>query len=283
MKSILETFKKSLYNPAFYRAVAKAPFGDAFRYYIKTAFILAVFMTITLAVFLAPYLVRFIKEEAPVLVKKYYPEELIMTIEKGEMSVNVKEPYIIPARDGAKDALKSAESPVENILVIDTKNDFNRERFERYQTLVLLTKSEIVTEGNGQITIQDIGKVPDMVIDQSRVLSKIAGVANSLYTFIPVGIVFAFIGLFFGFAMYLVPVLLFALIPFLIAWIKRTPLTYAGAYKMSLYAVVPGLVLKTLLNSVGVFSVPSYLVFLVFLLIISLNMRDVEQPNLFNS
>lgn len=283
MKSILETFKKSLYSPAFYRAVAEAPFGDAFRYYIKTAFILAVFMTIALAVFLSPHLIRFIKDEAPVLVKKYYADELVVTIKNGEVSVNVAEPYIIPARDGAKDALKSAMSPVENILVIDTKNDFNREQFERYQTLILLTKSEIVTEGNGQITIQDIGKVPDMVIDQSLVLSEIAGVANSLYTFIPVGVVLAFIGLFFGFTMYLVPVLLFALIPFLLAWIKRTPLTYAGAYKMSLHAVVPGLVLKTLLNSVGVFSVPGYLVFLIFLLIISLNMREVEQPKLFNS
>jgi hypothetical protein len=52
---------------------------------------------------------------------------------------------------------------------------------------------------------------------------------------------------------------------------------------MSLYAIVPALALKTLLNIVGVFFIPAYFTFLVFLLIISLNMREAEEPTLFEN
>lgn len=280
MKNLFQTFQKSIYDPAFYRDVAEAPLSDALRFYAKMTLLLAVVMTILFSIVLVPQGIRFIKEEAPALVKKYYPHGLVVTVHKGEASSNVVEPYMIPAQDSIKAVFP--ENTVQNILVIDTKDEFTKKKFDEYKTFALLTKKEVATQSNrGQITIQDLRGTPDFVISEEALLSWIEIVRTSIGAFVPAGIILMFVIIMMGFALYLIPVILFALVPFFIAWIKKTPLPYAGAYKMSLYAVMPGLVLKTLLNMSGVFFVPSYLTLLVFMLVITLNMREGEQPTLF--
>lgn len=84
-----------------------------------------------------------------------------------------------------------------------------------------------------------------------------------------------------GYLMYLILLLLLALIPKSIAYLKKMPLSYASAYKMSLYAIIPALALKTLLNILGVFFLPAYFTLLVFMLVIAVNMREKEEPTLF--
>ena len=282
MKNIFETFKKSLYGPEFYHGVIEAPFKSAFRNYLKVTLLLSVFMTVMFAVVLVPQGIRFVKEEAPALVKKYYPAELVITVNKGEASSNVTEPYIVPAQGGVRDVLQGTTT--ENLFVIDTKNEFNKKTFEDYKTFALLTKNEIVTQSHkGQISIQDLAGTPDVVVSEETLLVWVEKVRTSLGVFVPAGIALVFVVVMLGFLLYLVPLLLFALIPFFLAWIKKIPLTYGGAYKMSMYAVIPGLVLKTLLNVSGFFFVPSYLSLLVFMLVIFLNFREKEQPNLFEN
>lgn len=280
MKKLFETFRKSIYGPEFYHLVAEAPFKDALRHYFKFTGLLAILMTIAFSVLLVPQGVRFVKEEAPALIKKYYPAELVITINNGEASTNVTEPYVIPATDGAKDALTG--STMKNLFVVDTKNEFNKKTFENYKTFALLTKGEIVTQSRkGQISIQDLRGAPNVVVSEDVLLAWVEKVRLSLGAFVPAGIALIFVIIAVGFAFYMAPLLLFALIPFFLAWIKKIPLTYGGAYKISLYAVLPGLVLKALLNISGFFFVPSYLSLFVFMLVIFLNMREKEQPSLF--
>ncbi len=280
MKNLFKTFQKSLYGPEFYHGIALAPFKDALRYYLKFTLLLAIFMTIAFAVLLVPQGVRFVKEEAPALVKKYYPEGLVVTVIKGEASSNVTEPYIIPAEGVAKEALQG--STIENLFVIDTQNEFNKKTFESYKTFALLTKGEIVTQYDiGRISIQDLSGVTNFVISEDVLLAWVEKVRTSLSVFVPASIALTFIVIMTGFVLYLVPLLLFALIPFFLAWVKKIPLTYGGAYKISMYAVIPGLILKTILNASGFFFVPAYLSLLVFMLIIFTNFRKKEQISLF--
>lgn len=282
MKTIFETFKKSIYNPVFYQNAVGTPLSDVVRYYIKFALLLSFVMTVYLGIALVPQGITFVKEYAPDMVKSYFPAELTVNIEKGVASVNVKEPYIILGKNGSQVALK--EQGLESMLVIDTKNDFNKNKFEEYKTFALLTKTEIVTRGNGgQITIQDLRAVPDASINQEWLLSWVEKTRESLGYIIFFGLLGTFVAMLFGYLKYFIVLLLFALIPKLIAYLKKMPLSYGGAYRISLYAIVPALALKTLLNILGVFSVPAYFTFLVFMLIIALNMRDVEQANLFES
>ena len=282
MKTIFETFKKSIYNPVFYHTVASEPLGSIFRYYSKVTLILSALMTAGLGILLVPAGVSFLKERAPEMVRSYYPAELVVTIEKGEVAINMPEPYIISGKGDTLVALK--KQGLENIFVIDTKRNFEKVKFDEYKTFALLTKTEIVTRSdNGQITIQELRRMPATTISQEFLLSWVEKVRGKLGYIVFGGVIAAFVAITLGYMVYLVPLLLFALIPFFIAWLKKTPLSYGGAYRMSLYAILPALALKTLLNLFGVFFLPAYFTLLVFMLIIALNMKEVEQQNLFEN
>ena len=282
MRTIFETFKKSIYNPVFYQNAVTTPLSDIVRYYIKFSLLLSVAMTVYLGVALVPQGIRFVKEHAPELVKSYFPAELTINIEKGIASVNVKEPYIILGKNGSQAVLK--EQGLESMLVIDTKNEFNKNKFDEYKTFALLTKTEIVTRSNnGQITIQDLRAAPDASINQEWLLSWVEKTKNSLGTIVFVGIIGTFIAMLFGYLKYFIVLLLFALIPRLIAYLKKMPLSYGGAYRISLYAIVPALALKTLINILGVFFIPAYFTLLVFMLIVAINMKESEEPTLFET
>lgn len=282
MKIIFETFKKSIYNPSFYKSISEEPFSGIFHYYAKVTLILSFVMTLVFGIFLAPIGITFIKERAPDLIKTYYPSGLVVHIEKGEASANVPMPYIVPVKQitGNTPPLDS----VQNMFVIDTNNNFEKKIFESYKTYGLLTKTEFVTQNSkGDITIQDLRGAPTTTISQEVLLGWVEKIHNSIGVIVSFGLVATFVLFIIGYIAYLVPLLIFALIPFFISWLKKTPLSYSSAYKMSLYAIVPALALKTLLNMVGILILPAYLTLLVFMLIMALNMREVKPQTLFEN
>ncbi len=282
MKNFYQTFKNSIYNPSFYQNIATAPFWEAFRFYAKATVALAGVMAVALAVFLGIVGGAFIKYRAADLVKNYYPEALTINIDKGQASAQVAMPYFVPVKsmNGATTTVGS----VQNLLVVDTNHEFDKKSFLEYKTYALLTKTDLVTSNeDGQITIQSLRNAPPMVISQAMLLSFIEQIRSHAVAIIIGGGIAMFVVFLLGFAFYLVILLLFALIPLLIAWIKKEQLSYSSAYKMSLYAIVPALALKTLLNIMGLFFLPAYLTLLVFMLVIALNMRNEEEPKLFEA
>ena len=282
MKTIFETFKKSIYNPAFYRTAKETPFWEIFRFYSKITFVLTLLMTIVLGALLVPRGIAFVKNRAPELIKDYYPKELVVHIEKGEATANVPMPYIVPVKQ-LTGVAPLPDAP-QNMLVIDTTHDFEKNIFVGYKTYALLTKTELVTQSDiGQITIQDLRGTPTMTVSQEVLLTFVEKIQNSLWAMVVGGIFATFIVLALGYLIYLIPLLLFALIPFFIAWVKKNPLSYGEAYKVSLYAIIPALALKTAINLMGIFFLPPYFTLLVFMLIIAINMREVEQPKLFEN
>lgn len=280
MKKLYTTLRNSIYNPGFYQGVSEAPLSTAARYYVQWSLILAAVLAIVLGIFVGTAGSTFIKKYAPGIVSNYYPKELTIHIEKGEASANVTSPYFVPVRSlsGATTTLGT----VQNLLVIDTTHSFDPKTFDTYKTYALLTKTDLVTtDNNGQITIQSLRRAPTVTISQELLLSWVEQIRAHLPAIIIAGTVAMFVVFLVGYLLYFAVLLLFALVPLLVAWIKKTPLSYSGAYKMSLYAIVPALVLKTILNMFGLFFLPAYLTLLVFLLVITLNMREGEQQSLF--
>ncbi|MFA5997396.1 MAG: DUF1189 family protein [Candidatus Paceibacterota bacterium] len=279
MKTIFETFKKSIYNPSFYKEATNDSFPKILKYYTKMVLLLSLFLVAVLGIFVVPQGIKFVTERAPSLVQEYYPQELTVNIDKGVASANVAMPYFVPLKDLS---IATTTDAVRNMLVIDTTQEFDKQKFVEYNTYALLTKTDIVTRGqNNSITIQPVGRAFTATISQDTLVSWVTNIQNYLGTIVVAGLAISFIAVFLGYLMYLLPLTLFALVPKLIAYIKRSPLSYASAYKMSLYAIVPALALKTFLNALGVLFLPSYFTFLVFLLIVSINMREVEEPTLF--
>lgn len=273
MKTIFETFRRSIYSPAFYKGVADETLSAGLRYYIKFSLFLALMMTLVLGIFLVPQGVVFLKERAPEVVKNYFPTGLTISIKKGEVSVNVEEPYIVPGKDATLPLLK--EQGLENMLIVDTKNDFDIKKFEAYKTFALLTKTEFVTQSpKGQITIKQLNEFPDSSINQDWLLSWVEKVQSNMWYIVALGTLGTFIIIFLGYALYLLVLLLFAFVPLCVGYLRKTPISYSTAYKISLYAILPAIVLKTLLNLMGVIILPPYFMLLVFMLVIAVNMRD---------
>lgn len=280
MKTIFETFKKSVYSQTFYQTAGANSFWSIFKYYIRVTFFLSVAMVVILGVTLVPRGVSFMKNQAGAMISKYYPDDLSIQIKNGEAITDVAQPYIIPIKQMT--GVTPPATGMQNMIVIDTNSDFNEKTFEDYKTYVLLTKTKLVTQSNAeQITIQNLRGVPDTIISQEVLLSWVEKIRASLWSIVLFGLLATFIIFIFGYLAYLIPLIVFALIPFFIAWMKKTPLTYAEAYKMSMYAILPALALKTILNLLGIFFLPAYFTLLVFMLIIAINMREVETPNLF--
>ncbi len=281
MKNLYKTFKKAVYNPAFYQKTPDSSFADAFRFYFKSTLIFSAVMTIALGIFFIPIGLAFINDKAPGLVRTYFPADLTVNVEKGQASANVAMPYFVPIR--TTDGATSTIGTMQNILVVDTTHDFDKKTFADYKTYILITKNDIVTSNDGgQINIQSLRGAPFHTLSQAVLLSWVATIQHSFALIAVVAVIVMYILLMLGYLIYLGVLFIFALIPLLIGWIKKIPLSYGGAYKMSLYAIVPALALKTALNLIGVFFLPSYLTFLVFILVITLNMRnEEEEPKLF--
>lgn len=278
MKTIFETFKKSIYGPSFYQNAAGAPFATAFRYYVKFSLFLSIVLTIYLALTLVPAGVAFVKNRAPDLVKSYYDKTLVVKIERGVASADVPMPYFVPLK-----STPGESTSMQNMLVIDTTKEFDRKKFEEYKTYALLTKTDIITTNdNDQITIKSLRTLPSITVSQDVLLSLVQKINDSMGYIVSFGVLATFLVVFSGYFVYLIPLLLFSLVPKVVAYLKKTPLTYASAYRMSLYAIIPALAVKTLLNIMGVFFLPEYFTLLVFMLVIAVNMRDAEEePTLF--
>lgn len=277
MKNTFKIFKKSLSSASLYREASEAPLRNGIRYYVKAIFILSLFATFAFGVFSVPQGVRFMKEEAPLLVQEKYPAGLEVTIKNGEAFTNRASSTIIAGEKTILSTLFKNDA-VENILVIDTERDYDSEVFDAYHTFALLTKHNIVLRGaEGRVTVQPLRGMPEMTITETTLVSFIEKLNNSIVLLAVLFLVVVFCLLFFGYLIYLVPLMLFAFIPWLLAWMKNVPLTYRGAYKMSVYAVVPGLAFKTLFNIGGVLLVPAYFSLLIFMLVIFLVMKKLAQ------
>lgn len=282
MKTIFETFKKSVYSTTFYQTVGENSFWSIFKYYFKVTLLLSIAMVVVLGVILVPRGVSFMKNKAGALVSEYYPADLSIEIKNGEAITDVAMPYIIPVKHMTGVTPPAGE--IQNMVVIDTTSDFDEKTFENYKTYTLLTKTKLVTQSNAeQITIQNLRGVPDTIISQEVLLSWVEKIRASLWSIVLFGLLATFIIFTFGYLAYLIPLIVFAFIPFFIAWIKKTPITYVESYKISMYAILPALALKTLMNLLGIFFLPSYFTLLVFMLIIAINMREVEAPTLFEN
>lgn len=276
MKNTFETFKKSFFDVSLYREASEASFGSGMRYYVKAILLLSLFATVAFAVLSVPQGVRFMKEEASLLVQERYPAGLVVTFKNGEARANSASPSFIPGEKKTLSALFRDDS-IENILVIDTGSEYDRSVFDSYHTFALLTKHDIVIRGTEErVTVQPLRGIPEMTITSASLAGFIEKINNSLAFFVILSLVIVFVLLFVGYFVYLVPLALFALIPFFLAWVKNIPLTYRGAYKMSMYAVVPGLALKTLFNVGGFLLVPAYFSLLIFMLVIFLVMKKLE-------
>lgn len=135
IKTFFYSFKKSLFEPKYYQDVEKASFWFSFKYLWFLLFIFTLIKTFAFAGLYFKSRPKIQPEVNKIMIyaANFYPKELKLDIKNGQLSTNVKEPYIF-------DLEKKPEQ--KHFLIIDTKGSI--ENYPEYNSYILATKNAVV-------------------------------------------------------------------------------------------------------------------------------------------
>lgn len=278
----LTLIKKSIYSPEFYRDLRSKPLSFSIKYFYMLALALSLVITAVFSFTLVPTLNSLLKNIGPA-VDAYFPDELVVTIRGGEVSVNVPEPYFLPIpavleNIPVSDAGSAGRLP-KNLVVIDTKNEFSEAAFAEYDTLVLIMKKSVAFSDREGIRIEPLRDIPDYTIDKA-LLQKFASKTGSFLKYAaPILVFVIFIIAMAIFTFHLVYLFLAALLVWLVMKARGASAGYKKAYQVGVHAMTLGFLLNALL--VVVFlprpNVP-FLFTVVLLAVAAVNVRR-EEPS----
>src|SRR3989344_2786792 len=157
---IFKNIKKSIYSPGYYHELLAKPFSYSMKYYLLFAVLLSFIVALFFSLAATPEL-KLRLDESLEKAATSYPAELKVEIKNGQVSTNVQEPYVVKMPEDFKNNEEltingSKPQDFQNLIVIDTKNDFsNVNQFTSYDTALLLTKDSIIYYNKeGGISIQ---------------------------------------------------------------------------------------------------------------------------------
>lgn len=229
--------KSSIYSPEFYKSVRKKTTGEAFKYFLGLAAILALIQ----AVISIPIAVS-IQKELPNISSKvvsYYPAELEVKIKDGRASTNVKEPYFIKMPEGEGYA---------NLLVIDTKTSYSAEQFTKYSAAAWLTKDTLFVKEENGLRAFELTKIQELTINKTLVSEIVNKISPFFKLIIPVISIFIFLGLILLYIFRLIQLLFIAIGIYLVGRAMNLNFGYKESYKIGLFAITLPLILDLVLN-----------------------------------
>jgi hypothetical protein len=269
--NFFHTIKHSVYGPSFYHGLRDKKFGSSLGSFVVLALILSLIFAVTGTI---RYLS--VKDEISKFITDAfdkYPSELVVTIKKGETSVNVQEPYFIKA-----DA-EDVEEGISNYVVIDTKSDMSLEKFKEYGTYAWLGKNNVMfIEDKGEIRAYSLKDI-EFTLSKEK-LAKWVGIALSFLPWLPFVIFMGmFAAYFIGIVFTLGYLLFLALLVWLVMHSKKIDWGYAKAYQVSLHAAVPALIIDLILYYLNVHVLFLFTgIFLVTVLVNLITWPASEEP-----
>ncbi len=268
---LLETFKKSVYSPEFYRGLHQRPLSFSFKYFLSIVIVFSLVLTFLGSINLIPAANHFVNEISPGLLE-IYPSDLVVTIKGGEVSTNTQEPYYMIFPESAKRALGREDTTTfpKHLVAIDTQNPAAIDNFASYDALLLLTKSKVIIGDAADYQVIKIDEATNFTITKhtlSLFLSKITRLSKWLSPLIVFG-VFGFT--FLRFSFFLTYLALISLVAFLISKVKNSNLSYRRSFQAALHASS----LALLIEFLSFFLLPPvpFLFFFLTLLVLWLNL-----------
>lgn len=286
-KTFFYSFKRSLFDLKYYRDVATAGFGFSLKYLWFLVFIFFVIKTIGLAGAyihnrpqITPGVNRLIS-----YAQDFYPEELELKVENGQLSTNVEEPYYIELDRN----LRGGDE--RHFLIIDTEGSI--EDYPRYNTYVLATRNAMVypsKSNNSQVSQTSVFYFRDLkngfTFDRNEYDFLIDNVrpyaSRAVYFvdwFVSIGLLFfLFFGSLFWTIAIMVGLLALTFVVWLVSLLLRKPYGYGDLYKMGMHAVTWPIVFGEAVKYLNL-PIPNvyHLVFLVFMTIVLFKM-DESRP-----
>ncbi|MFA6354767.1 MAG: DUF1189 family protein [Candidatus Paceibacterota bacterium] len=276
---LFTNFKNSVYSPKFYSELKTKPFSFSFKYYFSLSLVLSIILAFIFSYNLIPVVHSFLDKFTSEAVSSF-PAELKIDIKNGQATSNVVEPYFIKIPNSLKAASLGDNKPViENLIVIDTKNDFTVDKFKSYNTATWLTKDAIIIGPNDEdLRVTSLQSVPDITIDKSFVITLVDRLKPLTNWLSPVLVFGSFIIAFLLFLVKLIYAFLMTLFVMAIGKIKKVKLNYWDSYRIVLHAMSLSLIFYVL----GFIFFPRviFLFSIILLVVVWLNLKpeSISEP-----
>ena len=250
--------KNSIYNREFYKGLLERPFGYSLKYYLKLALTTALFGAVVFGLFMVPNILSFLWKVDAELVK-IYPQDLVVTITDGEVSLNKPEPYRIawPAGFDLTHILDREWIGYENLVVIDTTRAVE-EILNSTSTLVAISATNIgYKDIDSKVYTDTIAPFTNTEITYNRVLEFLEDVRpwyKFLTPFFVVGVfVVAFLMMIFLLGLLLIQALFIWVLLLLmkVQKDKTKKVTFIQSLQVTLHATTLPVILMATLSVLG--------------------------------
>ena len=242
---IFRVIRSSIYEPAFYARIRSRTLWST----IKTFVILGLVGFGLLMLFAYIAIVPLAHSGLPDAVASAYPADLVVTMAKGELSINQPQPYYI------KNTLPifSGKGEPQNIAVFDGNDQLSSD-LKQNSTFVIVKKQFAITQGrDGTEQVTPFTSYQSTTtIDQA----KFVGMVDKVKPYFAPGIIYGgavllllitLFGALFWVIYHGIYVLIPALLIFLISKLQKDHMKFSESYMVALYASVPIAILFYLL------------------------------------
>jgi hypothetical protein len=194
VKAFFYIIFKSLTSTDYYREVIRSEPSITMKYFFALTLTVTVVATAVQGTYSVPRTREFVRSSID-HVRDVYPEDMVIKIEEGQMTINRPSPFIIPLPEAVQ---MDPEQQYENILVYDENGTLDD--YGPYSTLFLVNKRNILVQGENAIEAYPIRNFPEGEFTYetyNQILNRI----TDLTRYIPYVV---YLGLFFAYLVYFV-------------------------------------------------------------------------------
>lgn len=250
MKAFWHVYKNSLHNIDYYKDLLSVNMGFSFKYFFMLALMVSIIATASITIPWIPKLQQSMHEAFDKVIEAY-PDELVITSEGGNWSINQEEPYIIATPEVAE--MTEAENGYfpNNLVVFDhegTINDLNK-----LDALMVINEVNlIIINGQGKIEAYPLEGIPDGEVNKDLIKNTVNN-ARGIIKYIPIIVIFfTLIGTYFYFSIIRLFILLFtAFILWLFGVIRGAKGDFGSYYRFAIHAMTLPLTVELLLVITG--------------------------------
>ncbi|MBI4137186.1 DUF1189 family protein [Candidatus Roizmanbacteria bacterium] len=263
----------SFVNPYYYGKIITRPLSFSFQFYVIFQFLFSLVATVYILIrFVLPY--QDFIEHLPDHLVRIYPDNLIVSINHGQVSTNVSEPYGIPFSEVTpllskleKTSTVSAQTNYQNLLTIDTQAV--EEDIQRHSTWALLTWDSFLYWYDGRIETVPLTTVEHMVITEELVTSissQLQPVTRHLVLLLSI---LNFISFFIAGILRLIIVVLISFFLFPLARSILLPISWRNCFQISLHT---SLLTQTIVAILSVTGIRYWFPFINIILLLGMGM-----------
>lgn len=245
IKAFIYILQNSLRSINYYKEIVQENISFSLKYFAVLALIISVATTAAIAAPIAPKINTDINNFLDNTAKSF-PQDLVITLKEGKLSLNREEPYLIPLENIFTDN-SDEELQFKNLIVVDPKGTV--EDLNKYQTIILVNETNVITRAeNGEIQSNTLQGIPDREFTQSNV----AEIANSVKPITNLLIGLFIVVLFAGVLVYnFIFRLVYLVVPtlfFMIAgYFRGLKIKFAGYYQLAIHAMTLPLIVELIL------------------------------------